>query len=165
MAIVMQPENSLIVDVRTSLTDWCAFEHWATLQADRPPQCILVGACRLVDLYKMNDGRNNSQWSKIFANGGSVMIRVLAVGKDRSEILNLAVRTSRAHDPQPVCNFHGFNMIGALRRISCSNGDFYDNQEHAARALGASQSAVSRHLAGHSRHVKGHMLTYVGADQ
>lgn len=164
MTITAQPDNNLIVDVRRALVDWCAFEHWATLQPGQPPECILVGACRLVDLFKMNDGRNNSQWAKIFANGGSVMIRVLATGADRSEIINHAVRASRSHDPQPVCNIHGYNMQGALRRIACSNGDTYDNQEHAARALGAHQSAVSRHLAGHLAHVKGHTLTYIGAE-
>lgn len=162
--VTVQPENSFIVDVKRSLTDWCAFEHWATLEAGKPPQCILVAACRLVDLFKLTEGRNNSKWSQIFAAGGSVMLRVLATGPDRSQIINHAVRASRAHNPMPLCNIEGYHMAGSLRRIACSNGDVYDNQAHAARALGTHQSAVSRHLAGHLTHIKGHVLTYVGAE-
>jgi hypothetical protein len=164
MTATPQPENNLIVDVRRAMTDWCAFEHWATLQPGEPPQCILVGACKLIDVYKLNDGRNNSQWIKIFANGGSVMIRILITTTDRTEAVNHAVRASRSYNPLPVCNATGYNMRGSLRRIACSNGETYDNQEHAALALGAHQSAISRHLLGHSSHVKGQTLTYIGAD-
>lgn len=164
MAITVQPENNVIVDVKRALVDWCAYEHWATLQPGQPPQCIFVGATRLVDVYKLNDGRNNSQWAKIFANGGSVLIKIIATGADRSEIINAAVRASRSHEPAPICNIQGFNMAGSLRRIACSNGEIYDNQAHAAMALGTHQSAISRHLGGHSAHVKGHTLTYVGAE-
>lgn len=164
MTIVMQPENQVIVDVRGALTDWCAFEHWATLAEGKPPECILVGACRLVDLFKMNDGRNNSEWTRIFANGGSVMIRVIATSPDRSAIMNAAIRASKQYDPIPRCNLVGYVLQGALRRIHCSNGEIYDNQQHAARALGATQSAISRHLNGHLAHVKGHRLHYAGLD-
>lgn len=162
--ILVQPENNVIVDVKRAVTDWCAFEHWATLKPGEPPQCILVGACKLVDIFKLSDGRNNSQWVKIFANGGSVMIRILATGNQRSEIINHAIRASRSHNPAPLCNIQGYNMTGALRRIVCSNGEVYDNQAHAAQALGTHQSAISRHLLGHSSHVKGHTLTYMGTE-
>ncbi len=162
--ITVQPENNLIIEVNRTLKDWCAYEHWATLTPGEPPQCIMVGVCRLVDVYKLADGRNNSQWSKIFANGGSLMIRILATGDNRPMILNHAVRASRLHNPPPLCNTQGYNMAGAMRRIACSNGEVYDNQAHAASSLGTYQSAISRHLLGHSSHVKGHTLSYIGAE-
>lgn len=164
MPVTTQPENNIIVDVKRSLVDWCAFEHIATLKADEPPQTIFVGACKLVDVFKLQDGKSNSQWAKIYAQGGNVLLRILATGPDRSEIINYAVKVARAYNPQPLCNLHGYTMAGSLRRIACSNGETYDNQAHAATALGTHQSAISRHLQGHSAHVKGHVLTYVGAE-
>lgn len=164
MAITIQPENSVIIDVKRALVDWCAFEHIATLKAGEPPQTIFVGACRAVDVYKLQEGKSNSQWAKIYAQGGNVLLRILATGPDRSEIINYAVKVARGYNPPPVCNLHGYTMAGALRRIACSNGEVYDSQAHAAAALGTHQSAVSRHLQGHSAHVKGHTLTYVGAE-
>lgn len=164
MELTIQPENSFIMDVKGSLTHWCAFEHWATLKAGEPPQCIFVGACRLIDVMRLTEARNNSQWSKIFANGGSIMLRILATGAKRADVINYAVKAARSHDPQPICNTHGYTLFGALRRVACSNGETYENQAHAARALGTHQSSISRHLQGHSAHVKGHVLTYVGAE-
>lgn len=163
-AMVLQPENAVILDVRKSSNDWCVFEYWATLKEGEPPQCIMCGAERLIDVYKLRTGKSNTEFARIFANGGTIMVRIIAIGGSRRELIQAAVMQTRKYTPAPVCNTKGYTAGGIIRRISCSDGRIFDSQQHCAVELGVSQSAISRHLRGEGNHVKGYLLTYAGIE-
>jgi len=155
---------SIIVNTQTVLSQWCVYEHWATLKADEPPVCIMVGSSKLVDVYKLLEGRINSEWTRIFASGGHVMVRIVATADDRKKALQLAVAQSRKYDPLPVCNRNGFALYGGLRRIVSSTGEVFANQREAANALGVSSPTISRHLSGELQHVRGVVLHYAAPE-
>ena len=164
MTISYQPENSIVLDVQTVVSDWCVYEHWAVIKEGEPPSCIMVGASKLSEVLKLTNARCNSEWAKMFQAGGTIMLRIIALGDDRREIFNEAIRQTRKYDPVPHCNLRGFSLAGAVKRIMCSDGRVFATQEEAAAGLGASQSMVSRHLRGEINNVKGFLLTYQGAD-
>lgn len=153
---------ALIVDVHRSANTYCVFEHHLQIAPGQPPEIILVGMSRLTDIYKLIDGKTNSDWAAIFANGGSVMVRIVATSTDKSEARRAAAVHARSLNPAPRCNIHGFNVRGISRKIMCNNGVEYDSQLAAAEELNLSQSAISRHLRGELAHVGGFRFYYRG---
>ena len=128
-------------------------------QVAHPPAVILVGACRLRDVYKLADGKMNTEWTRIFEHGGSLMVRIVGIGDDKNECVREAAMLMREH--QPVCNLRGYTLRNVRRSIIClTNGRVYEGQQEAARDLGISQSAISRHLKGEQQHVAGFVFDY-----
>lgn len=158
-------DASLIVDTLATPSDvWCAFEHQATLEPGKPPAVILVGACKLVDVYRLTEGKTNSDWHALFARGGHVLVRIIATG-ERTDIIRYAQRHAFSFPTMPRCNLRGFNVRGANRAVRCSNGETYKTQRDAAKALGVSQSAISQHLDGKLTSVRGLTFDYAAPQQ
>lgn len=162
MTIVIQPKNSMVVDVHGTNALWCSYEHWAVLTPGEKSMCIYIGCCKLTDLFRMKDPRTNSYWTKLFKNGGSVEVRVLATSESQSDMVKHSIRTLRGYHPKPVCNIHGISMRSSHRKLLCSNGQTYKNQQDAAIALGIQQTSISRHLQGKVGSVQGYTFAYQG---
>lgn len=157
-------DTSLVIDTQKVSETYCVFEHHIQTALDRPPEVILVGACRLIDVHRLIEGKHNSEWSTIFAGGGHVMVRIVAVGTDKQEIARYAMQHARTFDPMPRCNLRGFSMKGGKRPIKdLTTGEIYPSQSEAANALGMAQSALSRHLRGELKHVGGRVFQYIGS--
>lgn len=161
--MITQPENSIIVDTQTLGNTWCLYEHLAVLDAGQPPEIIMIGVCKLNDAFRLGDGRRNSAWSAIFANGGQIMVRIVATSEYRHEMTLQATRRIQSNPPR--CNARGFNLRGTARPIKCSNGQVYGSQKEAAAALGLDASSISRHMRGDTQHVSGYTFMYSAGDQ
>ncbi len=143
---------------------WCVYEH-SIHQQDAPPAAIFVGYCRLNDLFMMREARNNSEWARITNNGNvPIMLRIVALTDEMTDANKLALSQLATYPTWPHCNANGYNLEAARRTIQCSNGQTFTSQEEAARVLGVSQSAVSQHLRGRLKAVKGHTLAYLNRD-
>jgi hypothetical protein len=53
----------------------------------------------------------------------------------------------------------GYDLIDQRQPIICSNGVTYQSQLEASYALKINQSAISKHLRGKLKHVKGYTFT------
>lgn len=159
MTMIKQDSN-VIIDTAIGVDHWAAFEVHATLTEGAPPEIIYVNACKLHDVYKLTQARINSEFARMFANGGMVMVHIIATGNDRREIIEYALRHQKSLPLPPRCNVVGHLMTQAHRIIICSNGKEYKSQTDAALALGVAQSAISRHLRGDLATVKGYTLSY-----
>ncbi len=153
---------SLVVAVQETADQYCAYEHHLIVTPGQPPEIIMVGSCKLTDVYRLIDGKTNSDWAGIFANGGSVMVRIIAVGDNKVDMRRFAATHARSLPKMPRCNQHGYNVRGITRRIICNNGIEYESQAKAAMELGISQSAISRHLRGELGSVNGFTFFYQG---
>lgn len=154
-------DAAIIVDTRRAGETWCVYEHQAVMREGEPPETIMVGACRLVDVYHLRDGKTNSEWTQIFANGGHVLVRVVATSLNRQDAFRVAAEMVRDSRPQPRCNLLGYNVRGARRPVIClNNGKRYETQLHAAAELGIHASAISRHLRGHASRAQGMQFVY-----
>lgn len=158
---VQTADSTLIVDSGAKPGDvWCAYEHSATLEAGKPPSVIFVSACRLVDVYKLTEGKTNSDWSALFERGGQLLVRIIATG-DKVDVIKHAQRHARSLPTLPRCNLHGINVRGARRAVLChQNGRTYATQREASDELGLSQSAISQHLDGKLTAVRGYSFEY-----
>lgn len=159
---MIQPADaSLVIDTKRPTDTWCVFEHQVILKEGEPPTVILIGACKLRDVYLMTDGKTNTEWASIFANGGSVLVRIVATTIDKPEAFRHAQDLIRSTTPTPVCNLKGYNIRGSARAVRCINNDTrYNTQAEAAAALGVSASAISRHLKGDLSHANGLRFVY-----
>jgi hypothetical protein len=156
-------DSSLIIDTAPERPQWVAFEYQASMSPGAPPTVIYVGASPLTEVYRLGEGRSNSEFADIFRNGGHVLVRIIAIG-DRHDIVRHAINYMRDNfETVPRCNLRGFNTKGMNRAIRCSNGTTYDSQTEAARALGISQSAISQVLSGKLTHAGGYTFTYAVA--
>lgn len=155
-------DTSLVLDTRRVNSYFAVVEHLAAMSPGQPPQIIYVGCERLVDVYKMINARQNTEWARIYQSGGSVMVRIIALADERAEATRYAILHIRAMEAMPRCNNIGstIRMIG--RPVTCSNGETYTSQKHAADVLGLSQSSVSRHMRGDLSHVRGYTFKYAG---
>jgi hypothetical protein len=163
---IQSADSLLVVDTRIMPSQvWCAYEHQAVLTEGAPPQVIFVSACRLCDVYKLNEGKTNSDWHSIFYNGGHVLVRIIATG-DKADIIRHAQKYARSLQPTPRCNLHGFSIKGGRRAIRCHQTDIvYPSQLAAAEALGLSQGAISQHLDGKISNLNGMTFEYTVAAQ
>lgn len=159
-------DASLVVDTHQPGKLWCAFEHLVSFAAGAPPEVILVGTCKLQDVYRLIDGARNSEWQRIFSGGGQVMVRVIATGLEQQEVHRFAMTHMRSMPTMPRCNLRGVTTKGTAQRIECvTNGVTYDSQKSAADALSISGSAISRHLRGDLSHVGGYVFRLAGEGQ
>lgn len=161
---VQKLDASVIVDTRRNNDTWCIYEHQAVMKQGEPPVTIMIGACRLVDVFHLRDGKTNSEWSKIFANGGHVLVRIVGTTLNRSDAFRVAAEMVRDSAPQPRCNLLGYNMRTNRQPVIClSNGKRYETQRHAAHELGIHESAISRHLRGLANSAQGFKFAYAMA--
>lgn len=160
MTIIKQ-DAPVIVNSENSMDTWCVFEHRVTMQEGEPPTVILVGACRLVEVYRLVEGKTNSEWANIFRNGGHVLVTIVATTEDKREATLYASQLMRDMRPIPRCNLSGYSIKGGRRSVICvTNGKRYHNQGEAAADLGVSASSISRHLRGELTHAGGLKFTY-----
>lgn len=163
--MISKCDATIILDTVDPWKTWCVYEHLAQLEAAKPPVVVLVGACKLHDLTRLTDGRRNSEWLRLFANGGSVMIRIVATTDIPVEARALAATHMRTYDPMPRCNLHGYSTKNSSTSIrEETTGQVYSSQSAAGAALGISGSAISRHLRGDLKHVGGYVFRYVNND-
>lgn len=155
-----QIDTVIVLDTATIADTWCAYEHLAQFEVGMPPQVVFVNACPLVDVYRMMEGRRNSEWLRMFQNGGSIMVRIIYQSSSKLEAMRFAMDHAKSLPHAPRCNLHGMNTKGIPRRIVCSNGQIYENQKHAATALALQPAAVSRHMRGQLRQVGGYTFKY-----
>ena len=153
-------DTVIILDTATVNQTWCAFEHLAQFEEGKPPEVVFVNAGPITEVFRMLEGRRNSEWLRIFQNGGSVMIRIMFQSTDRVEVMRFAMKYAKSLTTVPRCTLHGVNIKGMARRIRCSNGQMYDSQKQAADALAIQASAISRHMRGDLRQVGGYTFLY-----
>jgi hypothetical protein len=156
-------DAAIIVDVRRSRETWCVFEHQAVLKQGEPPETILIGACRLQDVYSLTDGKTNSEWQNMFLQGGQVLVRIVATSLNRADAFRVAGEHVRDTKPTPRCNLKGYNLRGQRRPVIClNNGKRYETQLDAASELGIHASAISRMLRGNASTAQGYKFAYAG---
>lgn len=147
-----------IQDVNSINKLWCAYEHHV------PPQIVYVNTCKLTDLFKLADARDNSEWFKMFANGGGIMIHLLLITDSRHRAVETAIARAKSLTPMPRCNLHGWNMKTSARPILCSNGKTYSTQREAADELKLDQGNLSKHLRGELKTVGGYTFAYASPE-
>lgn len=163
---ITKADTAMIVDTRKPGDLYCAYEHHVTFSEGSPPEVIMVGACKLADVYRMLDGKANSEWQRIFAQGGHVMVRIIAVGDERMEMMRWAMTHMRSLPTIPRCNLHGVSTKGSARPVRCENtGVTYQSQRDACEQLGIHSSSMSRHLSGQLAKVSGMVFRYADLDQ
>lgn len=163
--MIIQTDNAMILDTVKPWEQYCTYEHHVSFDPEKPPEVIMVGMCKLVDVYRMADGRTNSEWGRIFGKGGQVMIRIIAIGDVRAEMAKYAANHMRSLPKIPRCNLHGISTRGYSRPIRCeNNGTVYASQREACEALGLHQSSMSRHLAGGLSKIGGMVFSYVDGE-
>lgn len=140
----------------------CAFEHSMTINPGEPPRVIFVSACKLNDLFMMREGMANSEWARLTDNGKrSIIVTILAITNTPLEANRVAFAHMQGLPEWPHCNKHGYNLDRAARRIKCSDGREFANQDEAARAINCTPSAISQHMRGKLAHVKGYRFEYL----
>lgn len=151
-------DAAIVVDTVQPGKLYCVYEHLVSFAPGQPPEVIMVGTCKIADVYRLIDGSRNSEWQKIFRGGGQVMVRIVATGHPTA-CQRHAMAHMRAMNPMPRCNLHGVSTKGTSQRVECiTNGIIYDSQKAAADALNISSSAISRHLRGDLQRVGGYMF-------
>ena len=154
-------DAAVVVETIRPFDMWCVYEHQVVMTEGEPPQVIMIGTCRLTEVYKLVDGKRNTEWGKIFRNGGSVLVRIRATSDDKREAYRYAQDLLRDSNPRPLCNLKGYNARMMGRRIECvNNGQTYRSQSEAAQALGLHQSSISRHMNGELEHAGGYRFVY-----
>ena len=139
---------------------WCVYEHHTPPANGEPPTIIYINACKLIDVFSFKDARDNSEWFRMYQNGGGLLLHILLITDDRNEAFRHAIERAKSMTPMPRCNLHGWNMRTAARPILCSNGVTYQTQAEAATALGLAQSNISRCLRGKLNSVGGYRFAY-----
>ncbi len=160
MTVTAQPSSLTIVTPQGCADDWCLFEHSIIVNQGEPPQVIYVGTCRLRDVYKLIEARRNSEWRRIVTDRTPLFLRILQTG-DKGEMIRASASQVRTYPAFPRCNLVGHDAFAMTKALICSNGETYKSQADAADSLGVSQSAISRHLRGEVRHVRGYTFAYV----
>lgn len=157
-------DASIIVDTQRNNETWCVYEHQAVMRQGEPPETILIGACRLTNVYHLQEGKTNSEWTRIFGAGGQVLVRIVSTAPTRSDAFRVAAERVRNADPQPRCNMLGYSMRTKRQAVVClNNGVRYETQQDAALALGIHASAISRHLRGGANSAQGFKFAYASA--
>lgn len=155
-------DTSLVVDTRSPNTLMCAFEYLVAFEVGAAPEVIMVGVCGLGEVYRLGVGKLNTEWLKLFGNGGSVLVRIIAVGDDRVEMNQWAQKYLQSLPKLPRCNLHGMAVAGRGRPIRCeTTGENFASQSEACATYGIHQSLMSRHLAGRTATVSGMIFRYV----
>jgi hypothetical protein len=160
----MQPIKQTVFNATALAGDfpsaWCVAEYSVIDQTGAlPPVSMIITATKLRDVFTFAEVSRNSEWRKCVTAEHAVLVTVTLIG-DRPTCQREANRAVMARNPRPRCNMYGFNSFSLARPILCSNGETYQNQAEAARILDLNQGAISRHLKGELRSVKGYTFIY-----
>ena len=92
------------------------------MQPGQPPVLIYVNICKLVDVYRLKQGRENSEWIKLMAPGTQVLVRIIATSTDKAAIKKHAMLHCRSFSPMPICNHRSTTNPGPAGAsiITCS---------------------------------------------
>lgn len=123
-----------------------------------PPMVMSIVATPWANALTMSDAAKNSEWIKHMVVDRPVIAEIVMAGTQQDCIIYASRLIGQT---QPHCNKHGFAMTAGTSRLQCSNGQIYENQSAAALALGVAQSAISKHLKGELRAVKGYTFARV----
>ena len=147
---------SIVVDVNNVHHKWAVVEHHVAMHEGEPPEIIYVSADKLIDVFRFIPGRKNTEWRKIFENGGSVMLRIVYTCDTVTEARQQANLHMKQLPTVPVCNLKGVPMRGRGIAVECvTTKERFPNQARAAEALGIPASGLSRHIKGTLAHVNG----------
>ena len=58
--MIQKCDSALIMDTTHPVDEWCVFEHQVVLKEGEPPTVILIGACKLGEVYRLMDGKTNT---------------------------------------------------------------------------------------------------------
>lgn len=157
---MLEQECSVIVEPINVREQYCIFEHLMVMEPGQPPVVIYVNICKLIEVFKLTISRQNSEWVRLTSINPKIMVRIVATGEDRQEMMRNAMKHARSFNPMPICNLRGFKIRGGNGIIKCSNGMEYRTQMEASTATGCSQSAISKCLRGDIAQVGGLVFTY-----
>lgn len=142
-------------------THYVVYEHRIIL-GDGSEKIAYIGMCQHSELFEYPDAKRNSEWVKFFTTGTLFKVNVLHIVKSVEEAEGLLTFETLCRPLMPYCNARG-HPVTTAQIIKCSNGITYPSANAAARSLGISQPALSRHLRGKSgyRSIKGLTFTYI----
>ena len=139
--------------VRDLPSAWCAVDYWVNGKS------VFITATMLRDAFTMAYAQRNSEWRNVVDLDATVTVIILTIGT-QNDCIDYANETLFKRDVKPHCNAKGHDQATRARRIACNNGEVYESQLAACRALGLNQGAVSRQLRGELRSVKGYVFCY-----
>lgn len=148
MAIV-EFDSSIVMRTELRVRQYAIFEHHAVMVEGQPPELIFIGHDRLSEIYKLLTPRKNTEWSRIYANGGSVMVRIVAITNDKQEAIRYVLARIRNAEKIPICNRRGLNIRGGAQAIECiETGERFASQREACEAFGIREPNMTRHMQG-----------------
>ena len=160
--MITKTDSAIIVETGDTSKTWCVYEHHVILTPGEPPETIMIGACRLCDVYNLSDGKKNSEWIRIFEKGGTVLVRIVATTPEKTFANRHAMKLLKEMENKPRCNIFGYDLRHSSRAIKCvQSGERYATQSAAALALGIPASSISRHLNGELKTAGGFNFHYV----
>ena len=140
---------------------FCVYEHSAIIRPGDPFETVFVGVCRLHELFTMREAFANTEWVRLTDNGAAtVTIKIVAISNDVVEAQNFAFMHLRSFPEWPRCNKLGYNMHKTARTVVCSDGREFESQVAAAHAIGITPSAMSQHMRGQLKTVRGFRFAY-----
>ena len=157
---MIKTDSSLIIATSVKANQWCVYEHLAQFEPGKPPEVVFVNACKVLNVYRMTEGRRNTEWQRMFSGGAQIQVRIVAVTDDKYEAIRYIAKHVATLPELPRCNLRGVSTKGVARPILCSNGKTYKTQTDAADDLGIHASAISRHIRGYGRTVNGYTFEF-----
>lgn len=161
MSTIKKCDASIILDTSPDRPMYCVYEHYASFEMGKPPELIFVGASKITTLLHFQEARKNTEWARMLGYGGQVMVRIIATGEDLRECQRYAIQHLNQLPRYPRCNMRGTERRGVARAIQCSNGQVFQSQKEAARVMGVTESALSRHLNNLQQNVGGLRFHYI----
>lgn len=159
--MITQCDATIVLDIASIHEKHAVIEYLATFVEGQPPQVIMVDVDRLANVYKLRKPRQNSEFARIYENGGMIMIRIIALTDTLKEAHRTMIERIRSYRAPPICNAKGVSFRSVGRPIICvTTGEEYPNQRIAADALGIHQSAISRHMNGELKQAQGYVFKY-----
>jgi len=139
---------------------WCVVEYQVYFAP--VPETMLITAVKLSEAFTFAEAQRNSEWRKWVTDQHTVLTTIRGVGT-REECQRKSTDIIMGMPTRPRCNLYGYNAFAQIRPLECSNGKVYQTQAEAAQDTGTAQSAISRHLKGELKQVKGLIFRYKDA--
>jgi hypothetical protein len=136
---------------------------WITyrVNVDFQQSAFFIGCCKYADAYMMSDAWTYQQFKDNISNGRvSIRITVLGIYADEADAVAMQAMTVEAEDVQvnktsPRCDPPGKRGAQGTPVRNVSTGARYQTAHTAARSIGVSNAAMSMHLSGRLKHLKG----------
>lgn len=143
--------------IHESIRKWN--EKWAVYIVIQNNAVIYIGKTPLLDIMKLLDAHNNSEFAKMMEKDDDIFMRLEAILN--SETIAYRVREKLVQQYQPVCNLRG-HSIREHQRVKCvETGEEFENAAAACKKYRLSQPNMSNHLRGIPGHktLKGYTFT------